>query len=68
MGPNGEVDGMDEIIHALNEASRLITAIDQCLSPYLRDHEDDIYLDINDFGDLAGVFEMIIGRKPGEEP
>jgi len=65
MGPNGEVDRMDEIIHALNESAELITAIDRSLSPYLRAHEDDIFLDINDFGDLAEVFELMFGRKPG---
>ena len=39
--------------------------LDRCLAPYLLAHEDDIFLDINDFGDLAEVFELMFGRKPG---
>lgn len=61
MEPNRVMSTIDEIIDVL-------AAIDCCLSPYLLAHEDDIFLDINDFGDLTEVFELVIGRKPGEEP
>ena len=60
MEPNRVRSAIDEIIDVL-------AAIDCCLSPYLLVHEEDIFLDINDFGDLAEVFELVIGRKPGEE-
>ena len=34
---------------------------------FLENHEGDIALGINDFGDLAGVFEEYIGRRPKAE-
>ena len=34
---------------------------------YVENHENDIALGINDFDDLASVFEVLIGRKPREE-
>jgi hypothetical protein len=34
------------------------------LVDYLKAHEDDIALSMEDFGDLKSVFEMFIDRKP----
>ncbi len=33
---------------------------------YLSSHEDDIANDINDFGELADVFERLFNKKPDE--
>lgn len=35
---------------------------DEELTDYLERHEDDIAIDINDFGDLRNVFKLCIGR------
>ena len=40
-----------------------LTYLDQ-LKEYLLDHEDDIRLSIDDFGDLLPIFLAVIGRKP----
>ena len=38
------------------------------LMEYLERHEQDIALEINDYGDLRGLFVQILGRWPvGEE-
>ena len=34
------------------------------LTKYLMDHEDDIALQMNDFGDLTGLFKHVFGRSP----
>ena len=36
------------------------------LEEWLLSHEEDIALEINDFGELLAVFEELIGRKPKE--
>ena len=34
------------------------------LKQFLADHEEDIAMDINDFGDLENIFVDIFGREP----
>lgn len=36
--------------------------------PWLKYHERDIALDIEDFGDLHSVFHDLLGRDPSREP
>lgn len=36
----------------------------EILIPWLKSHEDDIAHDINDFGELAPVFESVFMKKP----
>ena len=36
------------------------------LREHLLRHENDIAADINDFGDMAVVFRVVIGRSPKE--
>lgn len=38
------------------------------LMSFLDHHEADIAYDINDFGDLKGVFQDVFGREPRENP
>ena len=39
----------------------------QLFFTYLKNHEYDIAIDENDFGDLKGVFKLIVGREPKED-
>jgi hypothetical protein len=38
------------------------------LKNYLLAHEEDIYYGVNDFGDLAHVFQVIMERPPTAAP
>ena len=38
----------------------------ETLIPWLKSHEDDIAMGVNDFGDLSPVFEALFMEKPQE--
>ncbi len=54
----------DEDLQALDRFSKLTVAEKVRLVVYLKDHEDDIYNNTNDFGNLFWLFRRLFNRVP----
>lgn len=64
----GELHRMtpEEYLEAYNSIANLSIESKKVLVSYLADHEDDMALEINDFGMLAPLFYELVGR-PAEK-
>ena len=54
----------DEDLEALVRFSRLSLAAQTDLIVFLKNHEDELALCINDFGELEYLFEQLFSRAP----
>lgn len=64
---NGKGDGYCGLLFGHKCEEKGCPMIDKFLKRYLLSHELDIANGFNDFAELQGTFESVVGREPNEE-